>query len=48
MRKLLEQGTTVKISGRSGTFKVQYDYEDLIYVFGIKEPFEWPQITVVL
>lgn len=47
MRKILQQGTKVSIKGRSGTYQVQYDYEDLIYVYGIREPFQPDQITVL-
>jgi len=44
MRYLLKEGqeVTIKATGKKGT--VKYDYEDLIYLVGIPEPFTIDQL----
>lgn len=41
-RELLKQGTKVIINGKQ--YIVDCDYEDLIYVIGVKEPFQPNQV----
>jgi hypothetical protein len=41
-RQLLKPGTIVMINGNIHV--VEYDYEDLIYVIGVKEPFQPNQV----
>jgi len=41
-RQLFKRGTEVIINGKK--YIIEYDYEDLIYVIGVKEPFQPNQI----
>lgn len=50
-RKHLSDGQQVRVvkSGYDSkkVFRVQYDYEDLIYLYGIREPFQPNEIKLI-
>lgn len=47
VRKLLSQYQKVRIKKTGEIGQVEYDYEDLIYVYGINKPFRLDQIEVL-
>lgn len=47
MRQLIPEGTLVIVKSTGQKHRVKYDYEDLIYLVGIPEPFTFDQIKIV-
>lgn len=46
MRQLIPEGTFVIVRSTGKKHRVKYDYEDLIYLEGIPEPFTLDQIKI--
>lgn len=46
MRQLIPEGTLVIVKSTGQKHLVKYDYEDLIYLVGIPEPFTFDQIKI--